>query len=157
MVGYQLDDDSTSFHGNWLEITISIPCKKSGWIWSSSHSTWFGEFSSVAGQPSIFGWRNPGTERWYRANQHQPWAEGYWPFSFVLSYEFPRLHFGSLCSLLNSRLLVEINWIRKQEYINSSNLCVETPPHGFVYLGPTRSGWRRGYEAQGAQVWKVVC
>ena len=49
------------------------------------------------------------------------------PFSFVLSYEFPRLHLGSLCSFLNSRLLVEISWIRKQENMNSSNLCVETP------------------------------
>jgi len=56
MVGYQLDDDSTSFHGKWLEITISIPCKKSGWIWSSGGIVLgLVNFLLLQGNPQFFG------------------------------------------------------------------------------------------------------
>ena len=117
---------SLSMGNGWKSPFPSM--KKTGWIWSSGHSTWFGEFSSVAGQPSIFWWRNPGTGGWYRASQHQPWAEKIGTrFRLFYPMSSQGLHLGSLCSLSNSRLLLEISWIRKQENMNSSTfVCRNT-------------------------------
>ena len=47
MVGYQVDDDSKSLHGKWLDITISIHLEPAclGYQWLeisfSAHFHWF--------------------------------------------------------------------------------------------------------------------
>ena len=98
MVGYQVDDDSKSFHKKWVEITISIHEQKLVGFGVPGIVLGLLNFLLLQGNPQFFGDET-------RA----------------------RLHLGSLCSFLDSRLLLEISWIRKRENMNSSTLCVETP------------------------------